>query len=166
MSKLSLLHSEIDGRVTLIRQDRPDWQCSKGCDHCCRGLADVPRLTAAEWALLEQGLSLLPAQRLAEIGRDMAAMAAQASRPLTCPMLDLASAACPVYAQRPVACRTYGFYVQRDKGLYCADLEAQVAAGVLDDVVWGNHDGIDRQLGSLGETRPLTQWFAQWYPVA
>ncbi len=44
------------------------------------------------------------------------------------------------YAQRPVACRTYGFYVQRELGLYCGDIEARVAGGELADVVWGNHD--------------------------
>jgi len=28
--------------------------------------------------------------------------------------------------------------------------------------VWGNQDAIDRRLGSLGESRPLTEWFAGW----
>ncbi|MBL8432147.1 MAG: hypothetical protein JNK80_07105, partial [Dechloromonas sp.] len=51
---------------------------------------------------------------------------------------------------------------QRDRGLHCGDIEAQVAAGALADVVWGNHDAIDRQLASLGGARPLTEWFARW----
>ena len=72
------------------------------------------------------------------------------------------SNACLVYAQRPVACRTYGFYVQRHLGLYCHDLEARVAGGALANVVWGNHAAIDRQLAGLGEPRALTEWFAQW----
>ena len=38
----------------------------------------------------------------------------------------------------PVACRTYGFYVQRDLGLYCRDIENRVAG--------------------LGEALPLTEW--------
>ena len=61
-----------------------------------------------------------------------------------------------------MACRTYGFYVQRDKGLYCCEIETQVAAGALADVVWGNHDAVDQQLAKLGESRPLTEWFAAW----
>jgi Fe-S-cluster containining protein len=74
-------------------------------------------------------------------------------------MLDESEGACPVYAQRPVACRTYGFYVQRELGLYCADIEARVAGGELDDVVWGNHDAVDHALGALGDVRALTEWF-------
>jgi uncharacterized protein len=67
-----------------------------------------------------------------------------------------------VYAHRPVACRTYGFYVQRDKGLYCKDIESRVAEGDWVTVVWGNHDTIDRQLNTLGDSRDLTDWFALW----
>jgi len=32
----------------------------------------------------------------------------------------------------------------------------------LADVVWGNHDAIDRRLAGLGETRMLTEWFESW----
>jgi Fe-S-cluster containining protein len=67
-----------------------------------------------------------------------------------------------VYAQRPVACRTYGFYVQRELGLYCQDIESRVTDGTLADVVWGNHDAIDHRLGGLGETLALTEWFERW----
>ena len=159
---LSRLHIEIDARVHAIRAGRPDWLCGKGCDNCCRRLAEAPQLTEAEWNLLREGLVALPSERLREISRDMAALAEQRSRPVVCPLLDHTTGACPVYAQRPVACRSYGFYVQRDLGLYCRDIESRVADGALADVVWGNHDGIDRQLAGLGESRPLTEWFACW----
>lgn len=159
---LSQLHADVDDRVQAIRKDRTDWLCGKGCDGCCRRLSDVPRLTAAEWDLLRQGLAALPAERLHAIRRDTAALAGRAARPVVCPLLDRASGACPVYAQRPVACRTYGFYVQRELGLYCGDIEARVAAGALADVVWGNHDAVDQRLAGLGEVRPLTEWLAQW----
>ena len=162
MSGLSRLHADIDARVLSIRENRPDWLCGKGCDGCCRQLAEIPQLSWAEWELLRQGLAALPAERLDEIGRDMKALAGQQSRPLTCPLLDQATGACPVYAQRPVACRTYGFYVQRDKGLYCRDIEARVAEGALAEVVWGNHDAVDQRLAGLGESRPLTEWFEAW----
>lgn len=162
MDPLAQLHADIDARVQLIRQDRPDWLCAKGCDACCRRLAAVPQLTATEWALLQTGLAALSAQRLEEVRRNVAALAGQGEAPVVCPLLDRASGACPVYAQRPVACRSYGFYVQRDLGLYCGEIESQVAAGKLADVVWGNHDAIDRRLAGLGESRALTAWFADW----
>jgi len=136
-----------------------------GCDGCCRRLAEVPRLTAAEWDLLRDGLAALPSERLLEIGRNIAALDEQPLRPIVCPLLDRSAGACLVYVHRPVACRTYGFYVQRDQGLYCKGIQSRVAGGALGDVVWGNQDAIDRRLGSLGETRDLTEWFARWKAV-
>jgi Fe-S-cluster containining protein len=166
MTALSRLNADIDARVRSIRVDRPDWLCGKGCDACCRRLAEVPQLTAPEWDLLRAGLAALTPQRLGEIGRAMAALAGQAARPVVCPLLEPATGHCPVYAERPVACRSYGFYVQRELGLYCAEIESRVAAGQLADVVWGNHDGIDRRLAELGEGRALTEWFAAWQAAA
>jgi len=157
---LAALHQEIDARVRSIRDERPDWLCGKGCDGCCRSLADIPRLTEAEWTLLAEGLAALPASRRIEIERNAAALASDAARPVVCPILDRNTGACPVYAQRPVACRSYGFYAQRDKGLFCADIEARVDDGSLAGVIWGNHDAIDRQLARLGDSRPLTEWIA------
>ena len=160
---LAELLADIDARVSAIRADRPDWLCAKGCDGCCRRLAAVPRLTAAEWALLRDALAALAAPRLDEIRQKMAALAeVQRSFPVVCPLLDAASGACPVYAARPVACRTYGFYVQRERGLYCREIELRVADGGLADVVWGNHDAIDQRLAGLGEVRALNAWFAHW----
>ena len=160
MTKLLQLHVDIDMRVNTILEDRSDWLCTKGCDRCCRQLAEVPQLTLAEWDLLREGLKDLTAERLQEISKNLAALTR--SRPIICPMLDLAAGTCPVYAQRPVACRTYGFYVQRDKGLYCNDIETRMDDGTWADVVWGNHDAIDQQLAELGETRALTDWFERW----
>lgn len=165
-SELFQLHQDIDHRVQGIRENRPDWLCGKGCDSCCKKLAEIPQLTATEWDLLHTGLAALPTPQLDEIGDKLTAMSQQTSRPLVCPLLDQDSGACPVYLQRPVACRTYGFYVQRDLGLYCGDIESRVADGKLADVVWGNHDAIDRRLSGLGESRPLTEWFATWRKTA
>lgn len=162
MKPLFQLHADIDARVETIRDQQPAWLCGKGCGGCCRSLAEVPQLSAAEWDLLAEGLASLAPQRLREISRDVAAIAEQSSRPIVCPLLDQSTNACPVYAHRPVACRTYGFYVQRDLGLYCHDIEAQVAAGDLANVVWGNHDAIDQRLSGLGESRTLCAWFADY----
>lgn len=162
-SSLAEILADIDARVDAIRVDHPDWWCAKGCDGCCRRLATVPRLTAAEWALLRDALAVLAVPRLDEIRRKMADLAAAPRAfPVVCPLLDSASGACPVYAARPVACRTYGFYVQREHGLYCHAIESRVADGALADVVWGNHDAIDRRLSRLGEVRALDEWFARW----
>lgn len=162
MTTLAQLHVDINVRVQTIRGDHSDWLCGKGCDSCCRRLADVPRLTLAEWDLLQEGLTDLPPERLQEIRKNTAALTAPRSRPVVCPLLDLSTGSCPVYTRRPVACRTYGFYVQRDQGLYCHDIESRVADGTLADVVWGNHDAIDHRLARLGETRALTDWFERW----
>ena len=159
---LCSLHTDIDTRVQSIREDRADWPCAKGCDRCCHELADVPQLTETEWVLLREGLAALPDEQLASIRAEIARLAADESRPVTCPLLDRATGACPVYPHRPVACRTYGFYVQRDLGLYCSDIEARVAAKKLDDVVWGNQDAIDHALAALGDKRSLVQWFERW----
>ena len=162
VTKLFQLHADIDVRVQTIRGGRSDWQCGKGCDGCCRRLAEVPRLTEAEWGLLREGLLALPPEHFRAIRQDITALTGQKRHPVVCPLLDRSSGACPVYLQRPVACRTYGFYVQHDKGLYCRDIESRVADGALADVVWGNHDVIDQQLSGLGEVRALTDWFAHW----
>lgn len=162
MNTLTQLHADIEARVRTISDDNRDWLCRLGCDGCCRRLAEIPRLTAAEWDWLRTGLAALPPEQLREIDRDIAALAEQSSRPIVCPLLDKSAGACLIYAHRPVACRTYGFYVQRDLGLYCKDIEARVAGGAWAGVVWGNHDAIDRRLGDLGDARNLTEWFAHW----
>ena len=160
MGVLARLHADIDLRVHTIRADVPDWPCTKGCDECCRRLAGVPVLTLAEWQCLREGLARLPADARERIRRDVLALAAAVpAAPIVCPLLDCASGACPVYADRPTACRTYGFYVQRDGGLYCRTIEARVADGDFADTVWGNQDAVDATLAGMGEARPMTAWF-------
>jgi Fe-S-cluster containining protein len=162
MNTLTQLHADIEARVHAIRDDNPDWLCRLGCDGCCRRLAEIPRLTAAEWAWLRDGLAALPPERLREIGQAIAALAGQPSRPVVCPLLDRSAGACQVYEHRPVACRTYGFYVQRGQGLYCKDIESRVADGAWSEVVWGNQDVIDHRLRDLGDSLDLNEWFARW----
>lgn len=163
MKTLSELHDNIDMRVNAIRDENPDWLCKMGCDGCCHRLAQIPQLTAAEWALFQEGFATLSTEKQQEIRQSVATLSTQSPRSIICPMLDKATGACLIYAYRPVACRTYGFYVERDKGLYCHDIEASVAEGALNNVVWGNHDTINRHLDKLGDKRDLVAWFEIHY---
>jgi uncharacterized protein len=165
MTELNQIHAEIEARADHIRAQNPDWLCRRGCDGCCHRLAEIPKLSAAEWALLQAGLATLSPELLEPIRHNMALLTKESSRPLVCPFLDKAIGSCQVYTYRPTACRTYGFYVQRDQGLYCTDIEAQVASGVLNHVVWGNQDAIDQRLKDTGETREITEWFSEWNNV-
>ena len=160
MIKLKILHADIDTRVHDIRAAQSDWPCTKGCDACCRQLARLPQLTASEWELLHPVLAVLPSDQLDSIRRKMGAVAGKNPGPVVCPLLDESSGACPVYAQRPIACRTYGFYVQRGIGLYCQEIKSSVERSELADVIWGNQDAIDRSLADSGETRALDEWFS------
>lgn len=162
---LARLHVDIEARVAGLREGRPDWPCAKGCDRCCRSLANLPQLTRVEWELLREGLARLPAARLAEIRAALHELGEAPKAPVTCPLLDQATGACPVYAHRPVACRTYGFYLQRGIGLYCGEIRDRVEAGAWPDAVWGNQDAVDRILSGLGDMRSLAAWFRLDFPV-
>jgi uncharacterized protein len=159
MDTLAHIHADIEKRVRAIRGDHLDWPCCMGCDSCCRQLADVPQLTAAEWDWMWEGLAALPLAQFREIEQSIAALAEQPSHPIVCPLLDRSIGACCVYAHRPVVCRTYGFYVQHGLGLYCKEIESQITDSSLSGVVWGNQDAMDCRLRSLGVTRKLTDWF-------
>ena len=42
---------------------------------------------------------------------------------------------------------------------YCHDIELRVEQGELNNVVWGNHDTVNRHLDQLGDKRNLVEWF-------
>ncbi len=149
--ELTVLHSRIEARVNAITESCRDWPCRKGCDSCCRRLAAPPRLDRAEWDLLRQGLARLTPSVVYDIGTRLGSWPA-------CPMLDVTDRVCLVYEHRPTACRTYGFYRERDKGLYCRRIEAMVERGECDAVVWGNVESVDAELGA---GRPLAEWWAE-----
>lgn len=155
---LTALCRDVEERARSIAARAGGWPCRKGCDACCRRLASVPRLTRPEWDLLSQGCAALPAAVRREVSRRLEGLAV-AVRPVVCPLLDLSSGACLVYFHRPAACRAYGFYVQRDAGLYCGIIQERVETGEYRDVVWGNYGALERRLGELGEARDLRDWF-------
>lgn len=157
--KLRVLHDEIDARVAAIASARPDWPCRRGCDDCCRSLAEPPRISANEWALLAEAIEALAPERRRAI--DAAFVERLAGRSLrSCPLLE--GDACSVYAARPIACRTYGFYAARDGGRWCGRIEARVAAGDCDDVVLGNHDAVEAR---LSEARSVLDWYRELFAV-
>ena len=138
----------------------PDWPCHKGCDDCCRSLASEPRVSEKEWQRIAQAIDALPIQ-VAEPARQRIREAAGRARPVSCGLLDPASGACLIYEARPIACRSYGFYAEREKVLGCSRIEA--IAREAPDVLWGNHAALDADLQELGEARELSVWLESGY---
>jgi uncharacterized protein len=167
--RLLAIYADVERRTNATGDAHAWWPCRRGCDSCCRRLADVPRLGRAEWELLQEGLTALPPDVLREVGARVGELAVaeregRLPRHVTCPMLDEREGACRVYAHRPAACRTYGFYVERGIGLHCDQITEAVAAKVEDDenpIVWGNQEGVDDALARLaGAPLPLTVWWS------
>ena len=99
----------------------------------------------------------LPAQTAQLVWQRMEE-ARTAARPIVCPMLEQESGTCLVYEARPMACRAYGFYVERDKVLGCARIES-IGARAEPDVIWGNHAALEESLQAVaGEPLELHRW--------
>lgn len=120
-------------------------------------------MTRAEWEHLREGLEGLAPDVRAEVDARIAALADHREGLVTCPMLDVRDGACLVYAHRPAACRTYGFYVRRRDSLHCG-IVAQ-ATREMPDVVWGNQESVDDALSRLsGEEISLVDWASRSKP--
>jgi len=142
-------------RTDEIASAHRDWPCRKGCDDCCRSLAGVPEISEAEWQRIAAALDALPPDT-ADLLRDRIANSRSAAVSVVCPLLDTASGACMVYEARPIACRAYGFYAERQYVLGCHRIEA--VAQQRSDIVWANHLVLEDRLRSLGATAPLADW--------
>jgi Fe-S-cluster containining protein len=149
---LHVIDERIDARVRATRAEHPWWPCAAGCDHCCRSLPHLPTISDPEWARLRDAISELPASVQAEIVERTEQ--APASGPVTCPLLDRGRGICRVYEARPIACRTYGFYTERDGGLHCDKVTRAVADR---DVIWGNGEAIADDLRAFGPVRSLVE---------
>lgn len=147
MKRLLAIYDDIDRRAKATHEAEPSWPCKRGCDHCCRSLAEPMRITRAEWEYLRDA-----------IPKDL-----ESDDPRVCPLLDREQGACRVYAHRPAACRTYGYYVERDKVLGCAQILERADA----PIVWGNEATVAQALATLSDDSdalPLTEWLAGGVP--
>ncbi|HUI78749.1 MAG TPA: YkgJ family cysteine cluster protein [Bryobacteraceae bacterium] len=150
-----MIQDEVRLRSEVTIAAHGNWPCRKGCDDCCRRLASPPRVTEPEWQWIVAALDAPPADT-AELVRQRIRDSAGMSRPIVCPALDTRSATCMVYAARPVACRTYGFYRERHDVLGCSRIES--IAQESPDVVWGNHTAVEDRLRALGPADELRVW--------
>jgi Fe-S-cluster containining protein len=154
---VTLLH-QIENAVDCRTQGiaaHPDWPCRKGCDDCCRNLASVPLVTQPEWTRIAATLDALPPQT-AEAARNRIRASANTARPVVCPLLDTATGSCLIYDARPIACRAYGFYAERESVLGCHRIAS--LAQQSRDIIWGNHAALEQRLHSLGPAAPLPEW--------
>jgi uncharacterized protein len=157
-AELRILYDDVAARVRTISVERP-WPCRKGCASCCERLAAAPQFTEPEWHILQTGLASLTSEIWREVAQRIESLPDRA--PIVCPLLDRASQSCLVYEHRPAACRMYGFYVERDRGLYCAQIEEGIEAGEYEGVTWGNACGMDARLTAFGASRDLREWFSR-----
>jgi Fe-S-cluster containining protein len=117
-------------------------------------------MTRAEWERLREALTALDDRAQEDIRRRVREEEARVEGKTVCPILDLESGHCRTYPARPIACRTYGYYVERDGGLHC-DLVTRFAEE--HPVVWGNGEAIAQDMRALGETATLVVWMgAGW----
>src|SRR5690348_1258614 len=118
VTSLHQIQNAVGVRAGEIASTHANWPCRKGCDECCRHLASAPRVSREEWRSIAAALDALPADA-AEGARRRIANSGGMAGPVVCPLLDTASGTCLIYEARPVACRAYGFYAEREYVLGC-----------------------------------------------
>lgn len=148
--RLYRIQEETRRRAAEVEQAHGAWPCRKGCADCCRQLAGEPRVRRAEWEQMAGAIAALPEAVRERIRQGTGRV---------CPLLDTEAGACLIYDVRPVACRAYGFYAEREKVLGCSRIEA--IAESAPQVVWGNHVALEEDLRELGDEAGLSEWLAR-----
>ena len=152
--KLQELDERIAARSQAIRVEHDWWPCQRGCDQCCRQLAHPPELSSEEWVRVDEAVAKLAVPTRAEIEMKINALLLQIAEEavgshVVCPYLNESEGACHIYEARPVACRTYGFFVARDHDQYCQLIETEVASRPDQAIVWGNAAGVRREIEQI-----------------
>ncbi|MBR8837270.1 MAG: YkgJ family cysteine cluster protein [Stigonema ocellatum SAG 48.90 = DSM 106950] len=166
--KLQILDERVESRVKAIRADRDWWPCRRGCDHCCRHLACPPELSREEWVRIEDAIAVLATPIRTEIEQKIDALLVQIAEDtvgqhVVCPYLDDRSGSCLIYDARPIACRTYGFFVARDHNQYCHIIDTEVTSRSDRGIVWGNAEAIgDAHLRISGAPIPFHVYYGGW----
>ncbi|MEZ4465532.1 MAG: YkgJ family cysteine cluster protein [bacterium] len=113
--------------------------------------------------VLRPCLRALPAGRQAEIrARALALADHPAGALVVCPFLDGEAGLCQVYAGRPAACRSYGYYRGARHDAFCGIVEAALPALEADGpLIFGNQDALDARLDALGGRVDLVAWFRE-----
>lgn len=159
-SSLPVLYQAIEHRVAAIREVHDWWPCRRGCDHCCRNLGEPLSLTRMEFETLWAEVERLDSDARAEIEQRIAALGP--TGPWICPFLDRDSGACRVYAGRPAACRSYGYYASREADKWCGLVDEALEEHGHPPIVWGNQAALDVELERrFGERVGVAQWIAR-----
>lgn len=152
--QLQNLDERIEARAQAIRASRNWWPCRRGCDQCCRQLAHPPELSSSEWVRVDEAVAALPAIVRAKVEQKIDALLMQiaaktVSPQVICPYLDEVEGVCSIYESRPIACRTYGFFVTRTQDQYCKLIETEVTSRRDSTIVWGNAEAIHHEIEQI-----------------
>jgi uncharacterized protein len=159
------LDERIESRVQAIRSERDWWPCQRGCDHCCRHLAHPPEFSAAEWKRVDEAVAQLPSSEQVVVKQRINALLQQIAEDtldssVVCPYLNEQEGACRIYDARPIACRTYGFFVARDHDQYCQQIETIINQRGENAIVWGNAESVRHDIERISGA-PIA--FEQWH---
>ncbi len=151
------LDERIEARAQAIRGEHDWWPCQRGCDYCCRHLAHAPELSPAEWARVDEAVAQLPVAERAIVEQKINTLlqqiaTASLNTSIICPYLNEQEGACRIYDSRPIACRTYGFFVTRDHDQYCQQIEAEIREQGEGAIIWGNGDVIRNDIAQISGT--------------
>ncbi len=151
---LQALDHQIQAKMQTLTTTHDWWPCRRGCDACCRQIAQPPALSSLEWERLDAAVAALPTAIQTAINQRLQALLSQIeagtqNASVVCPYLDPTAAACHIYAARPIACRTYGFFVSRHDNEFCQLIAAAVADHHEAEIVWGNGAAIAHELQRL-----------------
>ena len=150
--RLKILDSEISSRCKVVHQQKADWPCRAGCAQCCKTLKEPMQVTEPEWRRLQSAIDKLESTDYENVmqGLDIWSKV-EAGVEHICPMLG-SDDRCLVYDARPIACRTYGYYVASDgQGRWCSIIEAR---DDLHEVIWG----YERSLRTENNLICLSDW--------